>query len=217
MTTASKETLKAAESAFLTGVQSKCQRLPSQLSVCGAPCPLCFQFEKHAYFHLGPAALVNVNQVGLSDQSIQTWERIHSAHPRDSSMTRVYYTRANVWGKLLWIANQKLQTCLLCKLCVVLKHTWECYYWTNQALTAQLANPWKYMLCLKKKRSDILDLKHDPYGSLFPPLEKIIIIICFCHSKENPIYNLKFHIIRLLSQNFKWGMLRFWLTDSSFW
>lgn len=171
MTTASKETPKAAESAFLTGVQSKCQRLPSQLSVCGAPCPLCFQFEKHAYFHLGLAALVNVNQVGLSDQSIQTWERIHSTHPRDSSMTRVYYTRANVWGKLLWIANQKLQTCLLCKLCVVLKHTWECYYWTNQGLTAQLANPWKYMLCLKKRR-DILDLKHDPYGCLFPPLEK---------------------------------------------
>lgn len=214
MTTASKETPKAAESAFLTGVQSKCQRLPSQLSVCGAPCPLCFQFEKHAYFHLGPAALVNVNQVGLSDQSIQTWERIHSTHPRDSSMTRVYYTRANVWGKLLWIANQKLQTCLLCKLCVVLKHTWECYYWTNQGLTAQSANPWKYMLCLKKRR-DILDLKHDPYGSLFPPLEKKTF--CFCHSKENPIYNLKFQIIRLLSQNFTWGMLRFWLTDSSFW
>lgn len=134
--------------------------------------------------------------------------------PIDTDLTRVYYTRANVWGKLLWIANQKLQTCLLCKLCVVLKHTWECYYWTNQGLTAQLANPWKYMLCLKKRR-DILDLKHDPYGSLFPPLGKKTF--CFCHSKENPIYNLKFQIIRLLSQNFTWGMLRFWLTDSSFW
>lgn len=214
MTTASKETPKAAESAFLTGVQSKCQRLPSQLSVCGAPCPLCFQFEKHAYFHLGPAALVNVNQVGLSDQSIQTWERIHSTHPRDSSMTRVYYTRANVWGKLLWIANQKLQTCLLCKLCVVLKHTWECYYWTNQGLTAQLANPWKYMLCLKKKK------RHTGFETW--SLWKFVSTtgkktFCFCHSKENPIYNLKFQIIRLLSQNFTWGMLRFWLTDSSFW
>lgn len=211
----SKETPKAAESAFLTGVQSKCQRLPSQLSVCGAPCPLCFQFEKHAYFHLGPAALVNVNQVGLSDQSIQTWERIHSTHPRDSSMTRVYYTRANVWGKLLWIANQKLQTCLLCKLCVVLKHTWECYYWTNQGLTAQLANPWKYMLCLKKKKK-----RHTGFETW--SLWKFVSTIgkktfCFCHSKENPIYNLKFQIIRLLSQNFTWGMLRFWLTDSSFW
>lgn len=65
MTAASKETTKIAESALLTGVQSKCQLRPSQLSVCGAPWPSCFQFEKHAYFHLGPAALVNVNQVGL--------------------------------------------------------------------------------------------------------------------------------------------------------
>lgn len=109
---------KVAKSAVFHGVQSKRQRLPSQLSVCGATCPLCFQFGKHAYFHLDPNALVNVNQVGLSSRSMQTWERIHSVHPRDSSMTGVYYTRewAGVWGELLWIANVKLLTCLLCKL-----------------------------------------------------------------------------------------------------
>lgn len=75
------------------GLQSKHRSLLSHLSVCRAMSPLRLQFAKHAYSHLDPTVLVNVNEVGLSGQSIQTWERIHCVHPRDSSMTGVYYSR----------------------------------------------------------------------------------------------------------------------------
>ena len=71
---------KEATSALFQKVQSNCQHLPSQPSVCRATCPLCFQFGKHAHTHLDTNAPVSVNKVRLPGRSIQMWERIHSLY-----------------------------------------------------------------------------------------------------------------------------------------
>lgn len=48
-------------------LKSKNQHFTLRLSICGRMCPLCLPFGKHAYFHLDPKAVVNVNQVGESE------------------------------------------------------------------------------------------------------------------------------------------------------
>lgn len=105
--------LKVAESAFFTMFNPNVSvYLPSCLFA-EQRVPWASNLGKPAYFHLDPNTLVNVNQVGLSGRSMQTWERIHSVPPRDSSMTRVYYStgRAGVcWGAAM---NCKCETTYL--------------------------------------------------------------------------------------------------------
>lgn len=82
---------KVAKSALFQSVQSKCQHLPPQLSVCRAMCPLCFQFGKHVCFHLSLNALKSGRTLGPIDADVR--KDSLSALPQDSSVTGVYDSR----------------------------------------------------------------------------------------------------------------------------
>lgn len=110
---------KVAKSALFQSIQFKCQHLPSQLSVCRATCPLCFQFGKHAYFHFGPQCSCQCKS-GRTLRPINTDVRKDSVsvHPlgliNDRSLLLQRVSRRV--GELPWIANVKLLTGFPCKL-----------------------------------------------------------------------------------------------------
>lgn len=110
---------KVAKSALFQSVQSKCQHLPSQLSVCGATCPLCFQFGKHAYFHFGPQCSCQCKSGRtLRPIDVDVRKDSVSVHPlgliNDRSLLLQRVSRRVV--ELPWIANVKLLTRFPCKL-----------------------------------------------------------------------------------------------------
>lgn len=129
---------KVAKSAFFHSIQFKCQHLPSQLSVCGATCPLCFQFGKHAYSHFGPQCSCQCKS-GRTLRPIDTDVRKDSVsvHPlgliNDKSLLLQRVSRRV--GELPWIANVKLLTRVPCKLQEnIIAPLGICAKWTNRIL-----------------------------------------------------------------------------------